>query len=167
MVEVVERTDLAVVEQLETACRALHDYHGSVSPTMGDLPLRGSDDLWERKRRAYKEWLAADDGSFVLLASEGSEIVGYAFVRIIKGYAGWASDERMAMLEALSVLPGHRGDGIGHVLMLKAAERLRDRGVAQMSVRLIHANTAAHSFYEQHRFVSVINEMFVRVDDID
>lgn len=166
MVEVVERTDLAVVERLEAPCRELHAYHGSVSPTMGDLPLRGSDDLWERKRRAYEEWLAEDDGTFVLLAIEGEDLLGYAFVRSIKGYAGWASEERMGMLEALSVIPGHRGDGIGHLLMLNIADRLRDRGVGQLSVRLIHANTAAHEFYEKHQFVSVINEMFVRVDDI-
>ncbi len=43
--------------------------------------------------------------------------VGYAFVTVGPGYASWATGDRLAELETLSVLPEHRGSGLGAALL--------------------------------------------------
>lgn len=166
MVTIVEQTDPAVVAQLESACRELHSYHGSIAPTMAGLPLRGADECWLRKQLDYERWLAGDEKASVLLAMEHGVVLGYALIRIVKAYDGWSSEENVAMLEALSVLPDHRGNGIGHLLMTSIAERLQEQGIGQLKVQVISANTSAQEFYAKHRFVPVISEMFAHVADI-
>jgi GNAT superfamily N-acetyltransferase len=166
MVTIVEQTDSTVVAQLEPACRELHSYHGSIAPTMASLPLRESDECWLRKQRDYERWLAEDGKAFVLLAMEQEVILGYALIRSAKAYDGWSSDEDVAMLEALSVLPDHRGNGIGHLLMTRVAERLQEQGIGQLKVQVINANASAQEFYAKHRFVPAMTEMFAHVADI-
>lgn len=162
--EITERNDPAVILEVETLCRELHHHHGLIAPSMAGLPLRSADDCWERKRRDYEQWLREEDGSFVLLATEREAIIGFALIRIVGGYQGWASENQVAMLEALTVLDGHRGRGVGGSLMNEIFKHLGIRGVTQMRVQLIDANVKAKIFYEKHGFTTVINEMFVNLE---
>lgn len=58
----------------------------------------------------------------------------------------------MAELETLSVLPEHRGAGIGSALIEAAWERLDELGVEEMQVTTTTTNVDSHLFYERQGF---------------
>ena len=53
-----------------------------------------------------------------------------------------------AQLDALYVLPGRQGRGIGRLLLRRMAEELAGRGFARLHVGVLSANLPARAFYE-------------------
>jgi ribosomal protein S18 acetylase RimI-like enzyme len=68
------------------------------------------------------------------------------------GYASWATGNRLAELETLSVLPAHRGAGIGEALLEAVWSRLAKLGVGELAITTATANIGSHRFYERHGF---------------
>jgi len=56
------------------------------------------------------------------------------------------------VLETLSVLPDHRGSGVGAALIEAAWERLGELGVEDMAITTTMTNVDAHRFYERQGF---------------
>lgn len=55
-------------------------------------------------------------------------------------------------LETLSVLPDHRGGGVGEALIEAAWEHLAELGVDDMAITTTNTNVDAHRFYERLGF---------------
>ena len=53
-----------------------------------------------------------------------------------------------AQLDALYVLPGRQGRGIGRLLLRRMADELAGRGFARLHVGVLSANLPARAFYE-------------------
>jgi GNAT superfamily N-acetyltransferase len=100
----------------------------------------------------YERWLR-DPDTFFVLAEEGGGPVGYAFVTVGPGHASWASGERLAELETLSVLDGRRGAGIGAALVAAVWDRLARLGVEDLQVTTASTNVDSHRFYEREGLV--------------
>lgn len=145
-----DRADqLVAVEPLWTA---LQEHHLQLMPNLGGrAPGRKLADSWRRRRAKYELWLQ-DPEAFFVIAEKGDRPVGYAFVTIGVGYAGWHTGDRLAELETLSVLPDHRGDGIGAVLLECVWERLATIGVEDLAITAAKSNVDSHRFYERHGF---------------
>lgn len=130
---------------------ALQEHHAAVLPTLGDqTPPRSQAEGWAWRRKSYERWLS-DDGTFILFAEGPDGPVGYAFVTIGAGYAGWRTG-RLAKLQTLSVLPQHRGEEIGGQLLNGAWSKLEERGVDEMAITTALTNLDSHRFYERHGF---------------
>jgi ribosomal protein S18 acetylase RimI-like enzyme len=139
------------LDLLEPLWGALQAHHASVLPTLGDrTPPRSHTESWTRRRQSYERWLS-DDETFFLLAEGPDGPVGYAFVTVGAGYAGWRTG-RLAELQTLSVLPQHRGEEIGGRLLDRAWSRLEELGVDEMAITTALANVDSHRFYERHGF---------------
>jgi ribosomal protein S18 acetylase RimI-like enzyme len=61
----------------------------------------------------------------------------------------WATGDRVAELDTLAVLPGHRGQGIGSALVDRVQDELRRLGVGHIAVSVIASNADAVRFYER------------------
>lgn len=143
---------VAELDALEPLWNALHEHHAAILPTLGEgTPSRGLDDAWRLRHAKYECWLGDADSFFALAESDG-EPAGYAFVTVGLGYASWATGERMAVLETLSVLPEHRGGGLGGTLLDAVWERLAEIGVDEMALTSAVANVDSHRFYEKNGF---------------
>lgn len=59
---------------------------------------------------------------------------------------------RVADLESIYVLPGHRGAGIGSALVARFQAWAREQEAERTSVTAYAANTAAITFYQRHGF---------------
>jgi GNAT superfamily N-acetyltransferase len=139
------------LDLLEPLWGALQAHHASVLPTLGDrTPPRSHAESWTRRRQSYERWLS-DDETFFLLAEGPDGPVGYAFVTVGAGYAGWRTGP-LAELQTLSVLPQHRGEEIGARLLDAAWSRLEKLGVDEMAITTALANVDSHRFYERHGF---------------
>jgi RimJ/RimL family protein N-acetyltransferase len=143
------------VEELDTLkpiWDALQTHHAEITPDLGSrTPKRTLPDAWRIRRSKYERWLDAPDTFFVVAESNG-EAVGYAFVTIGLPYAGWATGDRLAELETLSVLAERRGEGIGAALIDAAWKRLAELGVEDMAITTTVTNVDAQRFYERHGF---------------
>jgi GNAT superfamily N-acetyltransferase len=140
---------LHVVEPL---WNALQEHHSSLVPNLGgSAPKREPAEAWRRRRAKYERWLE-DPETFFVLAEDGDRPVGYAFVTVGSGYAAWQTGDRLAELETLSVLPEHRGEGVGAALLEAVWRRLAEIGIDDLAVTAAKANVDSHRFYERNGF---------------
>jgi GNAT superfamily N-acetyltransferase len=145
-VETVEEIDL-----VEPIWNALQEHHVEVTPELDpQTPKRELREAWRVRRSKYARWLE-DPETFFVLAEDG-EPIGYAFVTVGPPYASWATGERIAELETLSVLPEHRGGSVGAALIEAVWKRLAERGVEDMAITTTMTNVDAHRFYERQGF---------------
>lgn len=137
---------------LEPLWNALQAHHVEVTPDLGaHTPKRSLADSWRIRRSKYERWLE-DRDTFFVVAERSGVPVGYAFVTIGLPYAGWATGERIAELETLSVLGEQRGSGIGGALIEAVWKRLASLGVEDMAITTTTTNVDAQRFYEREGF---------------
>lgn len=153
--------EVAELDAIEPLWNALQAHHTEISPQLGGRPARAPLDAWRVRRGKYEHWLA-DSDTFFVIAAVGGEPVGYAFVTIGPGYASWQTGERIAELETLSILPRHRGDGIGAALLDAVWARLAELGVAEMAITATATNVDSHRFYERHGFQPLFTVFYGR-----
>jgi len=143
---------LAELDAVEPLWNALQAHHTAISPDLGKgTPSRAPEDAWRIRRSKYERWLQGPDTFFVLAEAAGTP-VGYAFVTIGPGYASWQTGQRLAELETLSVLPEHRGGGVGSALLDAVWSRLSELGVEDMAITTTTTNVDSHRFYEREGF---------------
>jgi ribosomal protein S18 acetylase RimI-like enzyme len=137
------------IPDLQPLWESLSRHHAEVAPELAVLgEVRAEADSWAVRRELYEEWLR-DPDAFVLIAEAQGEPVGYAMVELRGPEETWATGDRVAELETLAVLPGHRGKGIGSALVERMHEELRRLGVGQSVVSVIATNVDAVRFYER------------------
>jgi ribosomal protein S18 acetylase RimI-like enzyme len=137
---------------LEPIWNALQTHHSEITPELGeDTPKRSLPDAWRIRRSKYERWLGDPDTFFVVAEADG-EPVGYAFVTIGPPYAGWATGDRLAELETLSILTDRRSEGIGAALLNAVWKRLAELGVEDMAITTTVTNIDAQRFYERQGF---------------
>ncbi len=144
--------DPAELDLLEPLWNALQEHHVEVTPNLGpNTPERSPAEAWRIRRGKYERWLG-DPDTFFIVAEVGGEPAGYAFVTVGPPYASWDAGERLAELETLSVLPEHRGSGVGAALLEAAWDRLAELGVEDMQIVTTATNAGAKRFYEREGF---------------
>jgi RimJ/RimL family protein N-acetyltransferase len=137
---------------LEPVWNALQVHHAAISPDLGpQTPARATPDAWRIRRSKYERWLGDPDTFFVIAEADG-EPVGYACVTIGMPFAGWATGNRIAELETLTVLADQRGKGVGASLLEAAWQRLVELGVEDMTITTTVTNVDAQRFYEREGF---------------
>ncbi len=140
------------IDAVEPMWNALQEHHVRVTPELDPrTPGRDLADAWRMRRSKYVRWLEDPDAFFVI-AEDDSGPIGYAFVTVGPGYASWQTGDRAAALETLSVLPDHRGGGVGEALIEAAWERLGELGIDDMAITTTKTNVGAHRFYERLGF---------------
>jgi ribosomal protein S18 acetylase RimI-like enzyme len=137
------------IPDLQPLWESLSRHHADVAPELAVLgEVRAEADSWAVRRELYEEWLR-DPDAFVLIAEANGEPVGYAMVELRGPEETWATGDRVAELETLAVLRGHRGKGIGSALVERMHEELRRLGIGHFTVSVIASNADAVRFYER------------------
>ena len=91
----------------------------------------------------YIDGFGSKPGDCGAVAESDGKIVGAAWARIIPSY-GHIDNETPEL--AVSVLPEHRGRGIGTILFTRLFELLRGRGYKQTSLSVQKENPAARLY---------------------
>jgi ribosomal protein S18 acetylase RimI-like enzyme len=149
----IERGGPGDVDSLRDLWLQLHHHHQEIGPQSGTFV--DDESSWGVRSANYREWLGAED-SFVLLARDGDELVGYAMVKVSPGPASerdaWKVPETVAELMTLVVDDGRRGEGIGGTLMDEMDAELERQGIDELFVGLIPGNDGAQRLYESRGF---------------
>ena len=98
------------------------------------------------------------------VAKLGRKTVGAAWTRIIPAY-GHIDNETPEL--AASVLPEHRGQGIGTMLMTRLFDLLRERGYKQTSLSVQRKNAAVR-FYQRlgYEIIREKHEEFIMLKEL-
>jgi ribosomal protein S18 acetylase RimI-like enzyme len=143
--------DLAALEPLWVA---VHHRHAESMPELA--PYVSDARTWELRSRLYAELLAKPD-TVLVLAKMGEALVGYGLAHVMEIDDTWIPDtwvtgDRIGEIESLSVLPEHRGQGIGERLMDALERALHEAGVADVIVGVLPGNDGAVRLYERRGY---------------
>jgi ribosomal protein S18 acetylase RimI-like enzyme len=93
----------------------------------------------------------------LLLAYEGDAPIGYALAHVLAVEDTWIADTwrtgaRIGEVESLSVLPAHRGQGIGTALMDALEREFAALGIDDLIVGALAGNEDAQRLYRRRGF---------------
>lgn len=147
----IARGSAADIGSLEPLWVAVHRQHIASTPELA--PYVSDAETWAERRALYEELFRKPD-TFVLLASLEGARIGYALVHVTPVRETWIADtwatgDRVAELESISVLPEHRGRGVGTTLIEAVDRELESLGVADVVVGVLAGNDAAIRLYER------------------
>jgi len=155
------------VDDLEPLWCALVDHQIAVDPGIEGIPPRTARDSWQYRRANYLRWLAADPDAFLMIAEEVERPVAYALVSIEIADDTHVTGDRIAELESLSVLPTHRGAGLGRRMMEAVFAELRALGIWELKIATIATNERVRQFYERLGFRPWLTVSFGKVPPAD
>lgn len=133
---------------------AVHRRHAESMPELA--PYVGDDESWRERRALYADLLAKPD-TVLLLASVDDELVGYGMAHVMATDESWVADtwrtgDRIGEIESLSVLPAHRGSGLGSELLGMLESALREHGVTDLVLGVLPGNDDARRLYERRGY---------------
>jgi ribosomal protein S18 acetylase RimI-like enzyme len=150
----ITRGSAADIPALEPLWVAVHHQHAASMPELG--PYVSDAQTWEQQRAIYEELFAKSD-TVLLLAHVDGALVGYAVAHVMPVretwiYDTWETGDRIGELEAIGVLPGHRGQGIGSALLDAVDRELEALGVRDVILGVLPGNTGAMRLYARRGF---------------
>jgi ribosomal protein S18 acetylase RimI-like enzyme len=150
----ITRGSAADIPALEPLWVAVHHQHAASMPELG--PYVSDAQTWEQQRAIYEE-LFAKSSTVLLLAHVDGALIGYAVAHVMPVRATWIYDtwetgDRIGELEAIGVLPGHRGQGIGSALLDAVDRELEALGVRDVILGVLPGNTDAMRLYARRGF---------------
>jgi ribosomal protein S18 acetylase RimI-like enzyme len=142
------------IDSLEPLWVAVHHAHQAAMPELA--PYVDDEETWREHRPLYVELFERPD-TFLFLAHADDELVGYALGTVAPASEGFAADtwrvgDRIGELESLSVLPEHRGEGIGTKLLDAVDEAFANLGIDDVVIGALPGNTGALKLYERRGF---------------
>jgi ribosomal protein S18 acetylase RimI-like enzyme len=149
------RGSAADLTALEPLWVAVHHRHAESMPELA--PYVSDEQTWAQRSALYAELLAKPDTVLELATVEGA-LVGYGLAHVMEVDDTWVPDtwatgERIGEIESLSVLPEHRGRGIGERLMDALEQALDEADVADVIVGVLPGNDGAVRLYERRGYL--------------
>ena len=123
------------------------------------LSEHGVDASAEQLSRILQNVVADGACGFLLLARDGSRIIGIAYVATILSAEHCGP---VAWLEELYVTPSYRSRGIGTALMSAVLERARKTGIVAIDLEIDSEHARAESLYRRSGFRPLNRSRWVR-----
>jgi GNAT superfamily N-acetyltransferase len=123
----------------------LVEHHRRVSGHLGEV--RPPDESWNLRRAHYERWLGEED-SFLCIAESDGAPIGYAMVHMRDGDNTFASEERIALVETICVLPDRRGLGAGAAIVEGLREKGHELNVHEARATHLVGNEIAGEFFK-------------------
>jgi ribosomal protein S18 acetylase RimI-like enzyme len=142
------------LDLLEPLWVAVHRQHTEAMPQLA--PYVSDAETW-RVRKALYEELLAKPTTLLLLAFVDEAPIGYGLAHILAVDETWIPDtwatgSRIGEIESLSVLPQHRGSGLGSEFLGRLETHLHERGADDLILGALPGNTDAIRLYERRGY---------------
>jgi len=150
----IRRGDTRDLDLLEPLWIAVHHQHRASMPHLG--PYVDDGVTWRHRRALYASLFERHDPC-LLLAIDGDRPVGYGLAYVLPAQDTWLADTwatgtLIGEIESLSVLPGHRGRGLGTRLLDELHDHLDRAGVRDVILGVLPGNVDAQRLYARHGY---------------
>jgi ribosomal protein S18 acetylase RimI-like enzyme len=108
-------------------------------------PAGGGQPLSEHVKRHLAAELARRPQAFSFIAWDSDRPVG--LVNCIEGFSTFAC-QTLVNVHDVAVLSGHRGRGVGRLLLAAAESEARTRGACKLTLEVLSGNVPARRLYE-------------------
>ncbi|HLK60359.1 MAG TPA: GNAT family N-acetyltransferase [Chthonomonadaceae bacterium] len=108
-------------------------------------PMGDGKPLSEEVRAALIPGLQQHPTTLIFLAYQGDEPIGIA--ACFRGFSTFAA-RPLINIHDLSVLPTHRGQGVGRLLLEAVAQKARELGCCKLTLEVLENNLPARRLYE-------------------
>lgn len=106
-------------------------------------------DIEPRDTRAQREWLERHTGAYpALVAAAGGEVLAYGSLSPYRPKPAFAR----TVEDSVYVKRGHRGAGLGTLVLAELVRRARGLGCHSMLARITSGNPASIRLHERHGF---------------
>ncbi len=112
-------------------------------------PAGGGEPLSAFARKHLVAELARRPQAYSVLAWVDGQPVG--LVNCIEGFSTFAC-QPLVNVHDVAVLPGHRGQGVGRLMLACAEEEARRRGACKLTLEVLSGNLPARKLYEAEGF---------------
>jgi len=112
-------------------------------------PMGNGRPLSDEVRRALIPGLRQHPTTVIFLAYEGEKAIGIAVCFL--GFSTFAA-RLLINIHDLAVLPTHRGQGIGRLLLDEIGRKARDLGCCKLTLEVLENNHTAKRLYESAGF---------------
>jgi ribosomal protein S18 acetylase RimI-like enzyme len=113
---------------------------------------------------AFMRTQLGQSAAVIFVADAGSSVVGYAYATL-EGYDYLSLRAPAGVLHDLIVEPGHRGRGIGRLLLDTMLSELRARGAPRVVLSTAERNEAAQRLFSRKGFRRTMVEMTYELDE--
>ena len=150
----ITRGSAADIPALEPLWVEVHRAHVASMPELA--PYVTDEETWAERRAFYEKVMAQPDSVLLLAHADGS-LIGYALAHVAAVrdtwiFDTWVTGERIAEIESLSVLPEHRGNGLGSALMDELEREIPALGIDDVIVGALAGNETALRLYARRGF---------------
>jgi ribosomal protein S18 acetylase RimI-like enzyme len=112
---------------------------------------------------AYWAWIADQGGEFFVAERDGA-VIGSILWTPFEASAAFTRDaQKMALIAAVVVAEGARGEGLGAALMAHAEGRIRAAGISVAFLEVTHGNVAAQALYAKAGYAALETAMVKRL----
>ena len=102
--------------------------------------------------KQYFDTLTFQDRLKQLMCKENLSLFGVADTGLFVGYCIVTADRNRGEIDSIYVKTSHRGQRIGHELMMRAMEWLRMHDCRETSIYVAEGNEQVMSFYQKYGF---------------
>ena len=129
---------------LSTLCMDVQKLHADAHPEVFKSPQ--SEDF----AKDFFEKILVNDTSFVFIAEENEEALGYVFCNLVeRPENAILFARRYLIIEQISVRPQAQGRGVGAKLMEQVEVTARELSILKIQLGSWNFNTDAHGFFER------------------
>jgi ribosomal protein S18 acetylase RimI-like enzyme len=151
---IVRRGSTNDVELLAPLWVAVHHQHIASMPELA--PYVDDAETWSMRRALYLDLLAKPD-TILLIATIEDQAIGYGLAHVMDVCSTWIPDtwqtgRRIGEIESVSVLPAHRGSGLGSRLLEELEGQLAASGVNDLILGVLPGNADAIRLYQRRGY---------------
>ena len=129
---------------------SMFEWHRSLPPEASSAidPLPAGEALDRRFARFRRE--LGESRVTLFLVEDAGEPIAFAMVRIRpEGEASFATGAGVVEIDAMSVAPSHRDQGLGSLLLRRVHEWAAEQGIEYVSLSVMAGNEEAERFYRR------------------
>lgn len=148
MVRKYRQEDLETIKEITVICFEGVSIDHNIEKAFGQF----AETDWKARKAAHMDDDVAANAEGIFVWEEDGDVIGYITTRIFR-------DALIGQIPNISVLPGHRGKGIGKALMKAAFDYFEEQGMKVAKIETLDQNDIGQTFYPSTGFQEVARQI--------
>jgi ribosomal protein S18 acetylase RimI-like enzyme len=155
-IEIVKATE-AHIPDIVNLWIEFMEHHQDIDPR---FPAR--EDAHVSYEQHLREQMGAED-TLVLVALDGSRVVGYSVSQVSKYPPIWAEREKYGFIDTMGITADYRRKGVGEKMLNKIFEWFASQDIERIELSVSARNEVGYSFWRKHGFKDFIHELYLDI----